>query len=93
MISNVMTTGINGFQNAQRGMQDAAGRIARAGTTEAPREGAVPDAAPGAEARRAEDSLAGSIVDLKVNQRNAEASVEVVRAADEMVGTLLDERA
>ena len=87
MIGNVMTTGINGVQDAQRGMQDAAGRIARAGTTAPSREGTEP------EAGVSEDSLAGSLVDLKVNQRNAEASVEVVRTADEMVGTLLDERA
>ena len=92
MISNAMTTGVNGFQNAQRGMQDAAGRIASAGTTQAPREGAVPETPRGAEGGP-EESLAGSLVDLKVNQRNAEASVEVVRTADEMVGTLLDERA
>ncbi|PAU78746.1 flagellar biosynthesis protein FlgE [Halovibrio salipaludis] len=89
MISNALSIGVNGVQDAQRGMQDAASRIARSGTTEAPpREAAAPDGA-GA----SEDSLAGSIVDLKVNQRNAEASIEVVRTADEMVGTLLDERA
>lgn len=88
MISNAMTIGVNGVQDAQRGMQDAAGRIARAGTTQAPRDGAVPEAQSGAD-----ESLAGSLVDLKVNQRNAEASVEVVRTADEMVGMLLDERA
>jgi len=87
MISNALSIGVNGVQDAQRGMQDAASRIARSGTTEAPpREAAAPDGA-------VEDSLAGSIVDLKVNQRNAEASIEVVRTADEMVGTLLDERA
>ncbi|MGM0451174.1 MAG: flagellar biosynthesis protein FlgE [Pseudomonadota bacterium] len=88
MISNTMSIGVNGVQDAQRGMQDAAGRVARAGTTETPAEGAVAETP-----RGPEESLAGSLVDLKVNQRNAEASVEVVRTADEMVGTLLDERA
>ncbi|MFO7787112.1 MAG: flagellar biosynthesis protein FlgE [Halospina sp.] len=89
MISNSLSIGVNGVQDAQRGMQDAASRIARSGTTDAPPQEAVaPD-----RASAGEDSLAGSIVDLKVNQRNAEASVEVVRTADEMVGTLLDERA
>ncbi|WP_077530605.1 hypothetical protein [Vreelandella utahensis] len=87
MISNTLSIGVNGIQDAQRGMQDAASRIARSGTTETPPQEA---AAPGG---AGENSLAGSIVDLKVNQRNAEASVEVVRTADEMVGTLLDERA
>lgn len=89
MISNALSIGVNGVQDAQRGMQDAASRIARSGTTEAPPQEA---AAPGG-AGAGEDSLAGSIMDLKVNQRNAEASLEVVQTADEMVGTLLDERA
>lgn len=88
MISNTMSIGVNGVQDAQRGMQDAAGRIARAGTTETVREGAVAESPPASEA-----GLAGSLVDLSINQRNAEASLEVVRTADEMVGTLLDERA
>lgn len=89
MISNALSIGVNGVQEAQRGMQDAASRIARSGTAGAPPQQAVAPEGAGA----GEDSLAGSIVDLKVNQRNAEASIEVVRTADEMVGTLLDERA
>ncbi|MEQ6884311.1 flagellar biosynthesis protein FlgE [Salicola sp. Rm-C-2C1-2] len=89
MISNSLSIGVNGVQDAQRGMQDAANRIARSGTTETPpQEAAAPSGA-----NAGEDSLAGSILDLKANQRNAEASLEVVRTADEMVGTLLDERA
>lgn len=88
MISNAMSLGVNGVQNAQRGMQEAAGRIARTGTTDAPAQEVASGKIGGNT-----DSLAQSLVDLKVNQRNAEASVEVVRTADEMVGTLLDERA
>ncbi len=35
---------------------------------------------------------ARALVDLHANQHQAEASVKVVRAADEMLGSLLDER-
>ena len=34
-----------------------------------------------------------ALVDLRADQRQVEASVKVVKAADEMLGSLLDERA
>lgn len=37
--------------------------------------------------------LAKSMVDLNVDQRQVEASVKVVQAADEVLGTLLDIKA
>lgn len=89
MMSNTMSIGVNGVQDAQLGMQDAASRIARNGTTERAQQSGGEQAS----ARGGGESLAEPIVDLQMNQRNAEASVEVVRTADEMVGTLLDERA
>lgn len=39
------------------------------------------------------DDLAKSLVDLKVSQLQVSASAQVVKAADEMIGTLLDIKA
>lgn len=85
MVNNTLAAGLQGVQQGISGMQDAAGRIARAGTA---------TAQPG-EASQASDngSLAESIIDLRINQRGVEASTAVVRTADEMLGTLLDEKA
>lgn len=85
MISNTLATGVQGILDGKMGMQDAASRIARTGT-EAPAAdtGAQPESTA---------SLAENMVDLRVNQRSAEASVAVVRTADEMLGSLIDERA
>ncbi len=97
MINNTLGSGLEGIRNGTLGMQDAANRIARAGTVE--REPANAQAQqggdPGQRAPEAEagGGLAEPIIDLRLNQRGVEASVEVVRTADEMVGTLLDEQA
>jgi|GEM_PF-1737730 len=94
MISNTLNSGLDGIRNGTLGMQDAATRIARAGTTDGSRaaEGAQQPAGQAA-GGRSNDSLVQAMVDLKVNQRGVESSVQVVKAADEMLGTLIDERA
>lgn len=92
MISNTLSSGLEGVRNGTLGMQDAANRIARNGTTEGQRP-ADGDGSGQQQPSANAGGLAEPIVDLKLSQRNVEASVEVVKAADEMVGTLLDERA
>ena len=90
MINNTLSAGIQGVNNGISGMQDAASRIARAGTT-----AGEPHEAQQASLQDAGESggLAEPIVDLRINQRGVEASTAVVRTADEMLGTLLDEKA
>ena len=95
MVNNTLGSGLEGIRNGTLGMQDAANRIARAGTVE--QQPGNAEAQPGGDAGQrtpeAGGGLAEPIIDLRLNQRGVEASVEVVRAADEMVGTLLDEQA
>lgn len=97
MINNALTAGLQGVSNGTMGLQDAANRIAQNGTTQArpSEDGAVTNGG-GATERPSEGEtggLAEPIVDLKRNQRGVEASIEVVKAADETLGTLLDEEA
>ncbi|MBL3824652.1 MULTISPECIES: flagellar basal body rod C-terminal domain-containing protein [Marinobacter] len=78
MISNTLAVGIQGIQDGMVGMENAARKIARAGTDgpQGTAEGA--------------GSLVEPIVDLKIYERSVEASAQVVKTADETLGTLLD---
>lgn len=40
-----------------------------------------------------EESVTAPLVESKVHQRQVEAGVQVLRTADEMIGSLLDEKA
>lgn len=97
MISNAMASGLQGVRNGTLGMQDAANRIARNGVVQSQPETnpGVRNGTEGAGQQPVAETggLAEPIVDLKLNQRGVEASIEVVKAADETVGTLLDEQA
>jgi len=78
MISNVLGVGIQGIQDGMMGMENAARKIARGG----------------ADGPQGTAEVAGSLVepmvDLKLYERSVEASAQVVRTADETLGTLLD---
>ena len=78
MISNTLAVGIQGIQDGMVGMENAARKIARAGADgpQGTAEGA--------------GSLVEPIVDLKIYERSVEASAQVVKTADETLGTLLD---
>ena len=78
MINNTLAIGIQGIQNGMYGMENAARRIAHAGV-----DGPQGSAESGS-------SLIEPIVDLKLYERSVEASAQVVKAADETLGTLLD---
>ncbi len=80
IINNTLNTGIHGIQEGLQGVEGAARKIARGGT-DGPRGTA--DAGAG---------LTDAIVDLKLYERSVEASAQVVRTADETLGTLLDIR-
>ncbi len=78
MINNMLATGIQGVQDGLAGMDNAARKIARGGTD-------GPQGSAGATG-----ALMEPMVDLKLYQRSVEASAQVVKAADETLGSLLD---
>lgn len=78
MINNTLAIGIQGVQDGMYGMENAARKIARAGV-----DGPQGSAQTG-------NSLIEPMIDLKLYQRSVEASAQVVKAADETLGTLLD---
>jgi hypothetical protein len=77
---NVLAAGVQGVQKGLASANDAAGKIARFGTTE--RDGAVRDG-----------DLATPIVQLKSSELQVKASAAVIKTADETVGTLIDIKA
>ncbi|EON93779.1 hypothetical protein MARLIPOL_01705 [Marinobacter lipolyticus SM19] len=78
MISNTLGIGIQGIQEGMAGMENAARKIARGGADgpQGTAEGA--------------GSLVEPIVELNLYERSVEASAQVVKTADETLGTLLD---
>ncbi len=78
MISNTLGIGIQGVQEGLQGMESSARKIARGG------------------ADGPQGSAAGAggfiepIIDLKLYERSVQASAQIVRTADETLGTLLD---
>lgn len=84
MVNNIMNLGIQGVQQGMVGMDTAARKIASGGVqTEAGNPtGSQLDAG----------SLAESLIDLRLYERNVQASSQIVKTANELVGTLLDEQ-
>ncbi|MBW0146921.1 flagellar biosynthesis protein FlgE [Marinobacter arenosus] len=78
MINNTLAVGIQGIQDGMIGMENAARKIARDGV-DGPQ--GTSDGA---------GSLVEPIIDLKLYERSVEASAQVVKTADETLGTLLD---
>ncbi len=78
MINNTLGIGIQGIQEGMAGMENAARKIARGGVDgpQGTAEGA--------------GSLMEPIVELNLYERSVEASAQVVKTADETLGTLLD---
>lgn len=81
MINNTLGIGIQGIQEGMAGMENAARKIARGGA-DGP-QGAAEGAG----------SLVEPIVELNLYERSVEASAQVVKTADETLGTLLDIKA
>lgn len=74
-INSVLQTGVQGVQQGIQGAEQAATKIVRAGTVDGP-SGA--------------NDVVEPIVELKLYERSVQASAQVVRTADEVLGTLLD---
>lgn len=80
MINNTLSLGIQGIQDGMVGMENAARKIARGGVD-------GPQGSAGA------SNLAEPLIDMILYERSIEASAQVVKTADETLGTLLDIRA
>lgn len=89
MINNALGMGIRGIQTGMQGMESAARQIARGGVDEPRAAVDGPRADIEATAENA-GGLVAPIIDLKLYERSVEASAQVVKAADETLGTLLD---
>jgi flagellar hook-associated protein FlgK len=81
MVNNSLNIGIQGIQDGIQGMEGAARKIARGGV-DGPRGSA-----------EGGNSMIEPIIDLKLYKRSVEASAQVVKTADETLGTLLDLKA
>lgn len=76
-INSVIQTGVQGVQKGIEGAERAATEIVRSGTV---------DGAAGSNS----NDVVEAVVDLKLYERSVEASAQVVRTADEVLGSLLD---
>ena len=73
-VNSILQTGVQGIQTATQGAEKAAREIVRAGT----------------ESSSSPNSVVEPIVDLKLYERSIQASSQVVKTADEVLGSLLD---
>lgn len=91
-IQSAFNSGVQGFQRATETANQAAADIvantSAAETTGGQQEATVNQAAASNERKIPE--LNQSIVDLKVAEYQAKASAEVIKTADDSLGTLLD---
>tara|TARA_R110001592_G_scaffold291131_2_gene560447 strand:+ start:52051 stop:52287 length:237 start_codon:yes stop_codon:yes gene_type:complete len=73
-VNSIMQSGIQGIQNATQGVERAAKDIVRSGTNGA----------------ASQNNVVESIVDLQLYERSVQASAQIVKTADEVLGTILD---
>lgn len=90
-VQSAFNSGVQGFQKATESASQAASDIAH--STHYHAEETQTDDTLASETRSSSDSLPNlnqSIVDLKVAEHQAKASANVIKTADETLGTLLD---
>ena len=73
-VNSILQSGIQGVQTATQGVERAAKDIVRSGADGAAGQSAVVE----------------SIVDLQLYERSVQASAQIVKTADEVLGTILD---
>ena len=76
-INSAIQTGVDGIQRNLEGVERSASEIVRAGAV---------DGAAGSNS----NDVVEAVVDLRLYERSVEASAQVVRTADEVLGTLID---
>ena len=77
-IDNALNMGVQGFQEAQSRMADAAAEIASSSVTDSTQSSDYTQ------------DLTTSLVDLKVAELDAKANANVIKTASDVLGTLLD---
>lgn len=80
MINNAVGVGLQGVQEGMRGLETTARHIARAGQ----------DGLQGSNNADGAGGITEPLVNSQLYARSVEASAQVVKTADETVGTLLD---
>lgn len=75
-INSALNTGLEGVQKGIAGADEAARKIVQSSSVDSPSENAT--------------SVVEPIVDLKLYERTVEASSQVVKTADDVLGTLID---
>lgn len=93
-IQSAFNAGVQGFQKATEGANQAASDIARStlADNETNVEPTTSNAASQTSAVNAPNGLTESIVNLRVAEVQAQSSAEVIKSADENLGTLIDVR-
>jgi hypothetical protein len=92
-IQSAFNAGVQGFQKATEDANKAASNIVSSTVTEAQSLQASAQQTPAENVQtQSAPTLTQSVVDLKVAEYQAKGSAEVVQAADETLGTLLDVR-
>lgn len=77
-VNDALNIGVQGFQQAQGSLNDAATRIAGQQVTDASSQSID------------RNDLTTAVVDLKVAEHDAKANAKVIEAASNTLGTLLD---
>ena len=85
MMESVMSAGVHGMNAALNGVRGAAEEIAAINATA--RSGSGPNAQPAADDTQ---GLVDALTSLKLYERQVQASSQVVKTADELLGNLLD---
>lgn len=99
-VSSAMVSGLNGYKAAEQGVEQASANINRvqaerevvAQDAQLGQEQQVNEATPAASSvdRREPVSLTTEAVNLVVNEHLAKANVNVIKTADDMLGSLID---
>lgn len=84
-VNSAMSSGLAGIQNAQQGISQATSEVAKpTQTNQAVEEGKEQ------QALQSESDKTSALVAAKESENQARASAEVVEAADETLGTVID---
>ncbi len=75
-VNTILQTGLQGIERGVEGVERSATEIVRGGAVDGP--------------AGSNSDVVEAVVDLKLYERSIEASAQVVRTADEVLGSLLD---
>lgn len=92
-VNPIMQAGVNGIQMGIKGLNRAAQDIADLNLDDRAKSAADNDVERHTQSTQRVADTAEAIVDLKVHQRQVQASAKVIETADSILGFLLDVRA